>query len=342
MTTGVQEANDAYLHMLGYSRAEAAQVQWDQLTPPEYVPRDEQAREEIRTRGTCTQFEKEYLRKDGSRLPVLVGGALLNDKSAAVAFAIDMGEHRRLQQEVRAAKEAAEAANRAKSEFLANMSHELRTPLNAVIGYSEMLHEEARARGMTDFVSDLERILLAGKNLLALISNILDLSKIEAGKMEVLLERFSLPDLLKEVTATVTPLLHKNGSTLQVVCPAEVGVIQSDRVKLCQCLMNLLSNAAKFTHKGTITLQAGRELRNARPGYVITVRDTGIGMDAEARARIFEPFSQGDATTAKHFGGTGLGLAITRRFCQLMGGDVTVDSEKGVGSTFTIRIPAAG
>jgi CheY-like chemotaxis protein len=222
------------------------------------------------------------------------------------------------------------------------MSHELRTPLNAIIGYSEMLREEAADVGVKEFVPDLERIHAAGKHLLALINDILDLSKIEAGKMELFVESFDVADMIDEVAVTVQPLVAKNRNTLEVRVPDEAGVMRADLTKLRQSLFNLLSNAAKFTEDGRITLTVERAREGGRGGEFVEfhVADTGIGIDASHIARLFEPFTQANAETTRKYGGTGLGLSITRRFCQMMGGDVMVESMVGRGSTFTIRVPA--
>jgi len=237
------------------------------------------------------------------------------------------------------ANAAALAASRAKSDFLARMSHELRTPLNAIIGYSEMLQEEAEDLGQADFIPDLQKIYMAGKHLLALINDILDLSKIEAGKMDLYLETFDIATMIRDVAATIRPLVEKNANTLQVLCPVEVGSMRADLTKVRQSLFNLLSNACKFTQQGTVGLTVTRGPVDGVAWVTFRVSDTGIGMTPAQMARLFQAFSQAEAATASQYGGTGLGLAITRRFCQLMGGDVSVESELGQGSTFTIRLP---
>ena len=235
-----------------------------------------------------------------------------------------------------------EAISRHKSQFLANMSHELRTPMNAIIGVTEMLLEDAGDLGRDDEVEPLERILRAAKHLLALINDILDLSKIEAGKMELHAEHFSIVPLVEDVAATVRPMAQKNGNEVHVECSSDIGSMYADVTRVRQALLNLGSNAVKFTEKGDVWITAAREHAQGFDQIVFTVRDTGIGMTSEQVGRLFQDFEQADASTTRRYGGTGLGLAISRRFCRMMGGDVMVQSTPGHGSTFTITLPSEG
>ena len=233
-------------------------------------------------------------------------------------------------------KERAETASQAKSEFLANMSHELRTLLNAIIGYSEIMFEDAEDEGAEERAADLQKIQRSGRHLLGLINDILDISKIEAGKIDLHMAPVDLPSLIADVKSTATPLIERNGNRLKIAVPDNLGTIDCDDQRLRQILLNLLSNAAKFTEDGAIGIVVERD----GDGWVrFAVRDNGIGMSAEQVARIFEPFSQTDSTISKRYGGTGLGLAISQRFVEMLGGRLTIDSELGAGSCFTVWIP---
>jgi len=260
----------------------------------------------------------------------------------AIANARLFGERERTAQELREAKDAAEEASRAKSTFLANMSHELRTPLTGIIGYSELLQHEAEYQGYTDIIADLGKINTAGQHLLAIINDILDLSKIESGKMQIFVEAFDLHKLLADVQATSGPLIEKNHNTLEVHhLPEGLGLIHSDMTKIRQVVLNLLSNAAKFTKNGQINLRASYEQRGGQEWVTISISDTGIGIGAEHLGRLFQEFTQADASMTRRYGGTGLGLALCRRLCLLLGGTIDVTSELGVGSTFTAHFPLA-
>ncbi len=301
--------------------------------------------------------DKEWAKREGmvafAGHPLIVEGRLLGVMAlfarhrltdvtlqalASVADGIALGiERKQNEDDLRQAKEAAEASSRTKSQFLANMSHELRTPMNAILGYSEMLQEEAEEEGLDSFTPDLQKIQNAGKHLLALINDILDLSKIEAGKMELYLEDFDIAKTVQDVAGTVQTLVTKKNNRLEVSCPPDIGFMRGDLTKVRQSLFNLLSNAAKFTENGSVSLAVRRE----DSFYIFDVQDTGIGMTTEQMAGLFEAFSQADASTTRKYGGTGLGLAITRRFCRMMGGDVSVQSVPEAGSTFTMRLPSS-
>ena len=295
-------------------------------------------------------YEVEYRlrRNDGAwramevrGVPVLADDGTLREW---VGICVDVTERREAAAEVERARCAAEAANRAKSQFIANMSHELRTPLSAVIGYSEMLGEELEDIGQAALLPDLRKIEAAARHLLSLINDVLDISKIEAGRMTASAETFSVADLLRDVSDATGSLVEKKGNRFVLDADGErgsdLGSMHQDQTKIRQCLMNLIGNAAKFTQGGTITLGTRREREAGADWVAFTVADTGIGLSAEQIGRLFERFVQADESTTRQFGGTGLGLAITRAFCRTMGGDIGVESVPGSGATFTIRLPA--
>ena len=311
-------------------------------------PDDREATREAwtRARTTTTVYEAEHrlLRHDGEWRNMAARAVPISEADGTlrewVGVHTDVTARTLAEAAIAAAKEAAEEANRAKSQFLANMSHELRTPLSAVIGYSEMLAEELEDLGQPGLMTDLAKIESNARHLLSLINDVLDISKIEANRMEVYAESFSVEGIVREVADTVDALIRKKDNTLDIVVDAEIGTMHSDLVKVRQCLFNLLSNASKFTEQGRITLSAERLERDGRDFIRFGVRDTGIGMTADQLASLFERFSQADASTTRRFGGTGLGLAITRAFSRMLGGDVEVESEPGSGTVFAILLPA--
>ena len=283
-------------------------------------------------------YSFERTRPNGTVLEVrhnpLPGGGM-------VLIYTDVTERKRYEDVLKAARDQAEAMSRTKSSFLANMSHELRTPLNAIIGLTDMLVSNTARFGTDKALEPLRRVHRAGTHLLGLINQVLDLSKIEAGKLEFNMEKIAVAPLVDEVVGTARTLAEQNKNRLSVECPPDLPPIEADSMRLRQILLNLLSNACKFTKEGQITLRVTRALHKAQESIEFSVVDTGIGMTPEQTARLFEEFAQADATTARQYGGTGLGLAITRRLCQMMGGDVSVTSEPGKGSTFVVRLPLA-
>ncbi|MCT7994314.1 PAS domain-containing sensor histidine kinase [Laspinema olomoucense] len=348
--------NEAACLSLGYSREELIlmTIHDINLDLPKNVWSDYW--DEIKQQGSFT-LECYHQTKEGRRFPVesTVNYLEFNGKEYNCILARDITERKQVEAQLLETKAAAEAANRAKSTFLANMSHELRTPLNAIIGYSELLQEDARDIGINDseFLEDLRSINTAGKHLLALIGDILDYSKIESGKMQLFLESFDLDKAFTQICHTAQPLIEKNANQLVVQFSGELGPMYADLTKMRQILFNLISNAAKFTQKGKIEIAVKKQVRSAIPlvftpeqesssndlFVVFQICDTGIGMSAEQLNHLFQAFMQADASTTREYGGTGLGLAISRLFSQMMGGDILVESELGVGSTFTVYLP---
>jgi PAS domain S-box-containing protein len=334
--------NRAGERILGYTRKEAGGMPLSRLLPPVWREEIADGADRVSAGDPYPNREWELAARDGRRTPVEVSLQSIRKRGRTVGLlgiARDISERKRAEDEMLHAKEAAEAANRAKSEFLANMSHELRTPLNAVIGYSEMLQEIAEERDEQDMLVDLRRIQTAGKHLLGLINDVLDLSKIEAGKVQLSIERFAVAPVVHDVAGTLQSLVEKNANTLDVACEEDLGQMVADQTRTRQVLLNLLSNAGKFTERGIIRLEAKR-VRNENANWVeFRVSDTGIGMSAEQIDRLYRPFMQADASTTRKYGGTGLGLAISLRLCQMMGGSLSVESQLGRGSTFTVRLP---
>jgi PAS domain S-box-containing protein len=332
----IASCNPAFEQLYGYTRAEALGQNLDQLVSDE------------NTRSEAEQYTKDAQRqrvrgmarrrrKDGEMVDVEILAVPIfvdQEQVGLVALYHDITELLQTRRE-------AEAANAAKSQFLASMSHELRTPLNAIIGYSEMLQEEVEDQGHSEHTADLQKIQTAGRHLLSLINDILDLSKIEAGKMQLHLETFELRPMINDVLTTATPLARRNDNQIRLNMPEDAGSMRADLTKIRQMLLNLLSNACKFTRNGTIDLSVTRETGDGGlPMIAFRVADSGIGMSPEQMERLFQAFAQAEASTTSKYGGTGLGLAITKRFCQMMGGDVAAESSPGAGSRFTVRLPA--
>ena len=256
-----------------------------------------------------------------------------------VAIYTDISELKRHEAEIEIARDEAMAATQAKSKFLASMSHELRTPLNAILGITEMLQEDATEAGQTELVEPLGRVTRAGKNLLKLINEVLDLSKIEAGRLELHIEEFDVASTVQDAATTVQPVAEKNRNRIAIHCPNDIGSMRGDQFRVRQVLLNLLSNACKFTENGQVTIDVKREPLDGGAGVVFTVADTGIGMTPRQLANMFQEFSQADSSTTRKYGGTGLGLAISQRLCRMMGGSISVESNAGVGTKFTVRLP---
>ena len=325
--------NQATVLLLGYAEQELIGQSLEIVAPSTHEP----AQEDIHG-----GIEHQYRTKDGRGLPVLLsisGMRGAGEGKGQVWLAQDITEQKRVRQELLSAKESAESASQAKSHFLANMSHELRTPLNAIIGYSQMLEEICEERNLPDMANDLSRIERSGKHLLALINDILDLSKIEAGKMVNEAELFAPKEIVEDMLLTIRPLAEQNHNRVTVNYAGKGLTIFADTVKFRQSLLNLLSNACKFTENGVVSVEVKKPEGDHR-WTEVSVTDTGIGMTPEQQAPLFQPFTQGDASTTRRFGGTGLGLAISQRLCRMMGGEITVESQAGKGSTFTMRLPA--
>ncbi|MEG4203913.1 CHASE4 domain-containing protein [Microcoleus sp. Pol7_A1] len=338
--------NQAAVQHYGYTRDEFLNMTVTEISPPQKLPRLLENISQQVDAGIDFACVWQHKKKNGTIIDVQITSytLLFDSRNAELVLAHDVTDRLQAEAELYKAKEAAEAASLAKSQFLANMSHELRTPLNAIIGYSEILQEEALDLGEEVFVSDLERIHNAGQLLLTLINDILDLSKIEAGHAELELETFDVSEAVQDVAKTVEPLFLRNTNRLNVECPNNIGELYSDKIKFTQILFNLLSNAAKFTHKGTIKLSVER-IKNDENDWdserlIFKCTDTGIGMTPEQLQKLFQPFTQADASTTRKYGGTGLGLAIAQKYSQMLGGEITVNSEFGKGSTFTLTLPA--
>ncbi|RDV37505.1 response regulator [Bradymonadaceae bacterium TMQ3] len=318
---------------------------------PEADPAPERSAQALLNSGATLRDDDGLLERNGSgALPV---SYILSpiDRDGVVVGAVcvirDVTEQKevadrlqRLNDEITRARDQAIEANQAKSRFLANMSHELRTPLNAVIGYTELIREDAEIFGYNDITPDLGKIYTAAKHLLSLINDILDLSKIEAGRHEIVWESFDLGELIADVISTMEPVARAKNNHFEVLVEADLGMIRADRIKLRQILINLLSNACKFTENGHVTLNVRREDSDPGEHFIFDVTDTGIGVVQEKIDELFEPFTQADNSTTRQYGGTGLGLTITQHFCRMMGGFIDATSSPGEGSTFSVHLPA--
>lgn len=332
---GISEANDAFLHLTGYQRKDllSGQVRWAQMTPPEHLPADTQAIEELRCSGACSAYEKEFVRKDGMRVPVLIGAALLEGSvEKGVAFVLDLTERKRAETE-QAARQAADAANQAKSTFLANISHELRTPLNGILGYAQILRQDRTLSARQ--LAGVDVIRQSGEHLLTLINDILDIAKIEAGKLSLNLSDIRLTDFLYVINQIINVKALEKGLRFRSEMASDLpDGIRVDARLLRQVLLNLLANAIKFTDRGEVTLQ----VHCLSPGRLrFEVRDTGVGISEDELKTIFQPFEQA-GNMRQQQRGSGLGLAISRQIVRLMGGEIRVDSRAGEGSTFWFEL----
>ncbi|HWB60290.1 MAG TPA: ATP-binding protein, partial [Chthoniobacteraceae bacterium] len=339
-------ANPALAEIYGYASVDELKGNVKEIARQLYVDPERRSEfiRQMDEKDAVWGFESPIYRKDGSVIWISENVRVIRDAEGRVLYyegtVEDITERKRAEEELVRAKTAAEEANRSKSQFLANMSHELRTPLNAIIGYSELLREEAEDSGLPNFVGDLKKIEKAGKHLLELINGVLDIAKIEAGKMEIHAETFDIAAMIHDVGTTVTPVVEKKGNRFELKCVNELGLMHTDLTKVRQSLFNLLGNAGKFTENGMVRLEAERVTENGADWIYFRVQDSGVGMTPDQTAKIFEAFTQADASTTRKFGGTGLGLAITREFSRMMGGETMVESVLGRGSVFTLRLPA--
>ncbi len=331
----IRSANRAALDLLGYEREELVGEPIGRILAGEAIDPDVEP---------SSGLEREYVARSGRLIPVLTTVSVMRSQPGRsfIHVAQDMTQRKLAQAELVAAKQAAEDASQAKSQFLANMTHELRTPLNSVISFAGLLEEELEDRNLGELLPDVGKITGAGRHLLGIVNDVLDLSKIEAGRMELNVGAFSINRVMEEVVETASPLAGKNRNRVTVEPLAPGGDrLENDEQKFRQSLINLVSNACKFTQDGRVTVSAsGRAGPGGERGFAVKVSDTGIGMTPEECARLFGTFVQVDASAGRRFGGTGLGLAISRRFCAMMGGELTVESAAGRGSTFTIWLPA--
>ena len=334
--------NRAWRETLGYGEEEMPDLSFLDIVHPDHRAHCRSMFGKVMSGEDSGRVETVFVSKDGREIVVegSVSCRFSNGKPVSTRGIFrDITERKQMERALQMAMEEAEEANRAKSRFLASMSHELRTPLNSVIGFTNILLKNKKGNLDEKDLMYLERVAANGKQLLQLINDILDLSKVESGRMEVFTESFEVKTVIEDVVASARPLIDRNENTLDLHVADDVGAMCADVTKVRQILNNLLSNASKFTHKGRIALDVARQDRNGVDGVVFSVTDTGIGMTVEQMGKLFQPFTQADASTSRKYGGTGLGLTLTRQFCSLMGGEISVESEPGKGSVFTVWVP---
>ena len=335
--------NPAYAQIMGRSVSEMLKLNyWKDIVVEEDAALEQARLQALKKGDRYGPVEKEYRHKDGYYVPVRLSALIIEKEGQHYAWSNveNITEQQWAALELRKAKQKAEETNLAKSQFLANMSHELRTPMNTIVGYTEMLEEEIKECDRPYLLRDIKGIHAAAKHLLGLIDGILDISKIEAGKMQVYTESFDLKAMIQNIIATIQPLIENKANILELSCPDELGEIHTDLTKVRQILLNLLSNASKFTEQGTIVLEVIRQAEPNGDWIIFSVHDDGIGMTSEQQANLFQVFTQADASITRKYGGSGLGLALTKHFAQMLGGSIQVKSEFGKGSHFTVRLPA--
>ncbi|HEW97221.1 MAG: hybrid sensor histidine kinase/response regulator [Candidatus Parabeggiatoa sp. nov. 3] len=335
-------ANQAYAQMIGRSVEKTLKLNyWNDILVEEKTGTEFAQLQVFKAGDRYGPVEQEYRHQDGYYVPVKLSALIIEKEGEYHVWAAveNISRQKWEMTGLRQAKQKAEEANKAKSQFLANMSHELRTPMNTIVGYTEMLEEEIKECERASLLQDVKNVHAAAKHLLGLIDGILDISKIEAGKMQLYSERFDLKAMIQNTLTTIQPLIENKANTLHLLCDKNLGEVYTDLTKMRQILFNLLSNASKFMERGIITLEVRRETKKEGDWITFRISDEGIGMTTEQQANLFQVFTQADASTSRKYGGTGLGLAITKYFTQMLGGTIKVESEFGKGSHFTVRLP---